>query len=50
MIKYENETNKEKSRILREFDFQVGDTIKGNISDNPTSIVVGALSDKYPFG
>ena len=50
MIKYENETKKEKSRILREFDFQVGDTIKGNISDNPTSIVVGALSDKYPFG
>ena len=50
MIKYENETNKEKSRILREFDFQIGDTIKGNISDNPTSIVVGALSDKYPFG
>lgn len=50
VIKYENETNKEKSRILREFDFQVGDTIKGNISDNPTSIVVGALSDKYPFG
>ena len=50
MIKYENKTNKEKSRILREFDFQIGDTITGNISDNPTSIVVGALSDKYPFG
>ena len=50
MVKYDNGTNKEKSRILREFDFQVGDTIKGNISDNPTSIVVGALSDKYPFG
>ena len=50
MVKYDNGTNKEKSRILREFDFQVGDTITGNISDNPTSIVVGALSDKYPFG
>lgn len=50
MIKYENKTNKEKSRILREFDFQIGDTITGNISDNSTSIVVGALSDKYPFG
>ena len=50
MVKYDNGTNKEKSRILREFDFQIGDTITGNISDNPTSIVVGALSDKYPFG
>lgn len=50
MVKYENETNKEKSRILRNFDFQVGDTITGKISDKPTAVVVGALSDKYPFG
>lgn len=50
MTKYSRETSQEEKKILREFDFQVGDIIKGTLLEKDASITVGALSDKYPYG